>query len=585
MIKTLLNNQKKIFINTLKTQRNSNYVSYVFSFLVIGVLLYFLTVGVWRFSDQVTEPMLNGLLSYGFLIITVLIVLLGTPQVFKHLYAATDLGLLFTLPIPTRHIFWVKYLQSFIGVPFFCMLFFAVPVVTYGIATGVHILFYPVVMFVLLASVLIGLSLAYLFNLLLIQIVPASKANEMMTVMGMLAGLFGYLMYMIPNLATGGDLMGYLLSGLPLFPAWMPMRWASETLVHAMHGSFHFLLPFALFMILALFCIILTASLVEKGFRTGWIRLSEGASKKKKGAKGKATHKVHHPVVAIAKKELLAVKRDMREWFIFMPLIFFIIFPIIGFFSSGITLGEIRGFHEISWPIAQAFLLFVFALLNGQLAASSISREGKSVWLLRTLPLSGKQIAYGKLLISWLMPLILLTIFEIIVGVVLGWTLLQFIMGIVVKAFVSVGISAIGLCLGTIGAKYNPSNPQQRLNFGTAMLLMILSYVYLFIALIPYVILLVPTDALEFVTEISQGSGFWALVGSMFAVLLTWKAAYPGLILMLSVVVMVLFSLGIAALLTLVSARRIEKGIDIDIVNESSGKALTKNKAAGGSLY
>lgn len=585
MIKVLLMNQWKIFLNTMKSQRNSNYISYVVSFLVIGALLYFLTKGVWNVSDSITESVLAGILSYGFLIVVGLIVLLGTPQVFKHLYAATDLGLLFTLPIPTKNIFWIKYIQSFVGVPFFCFLFFVIPLVTYGVVTGANILFYPVLILVLLAIIIIGLSIAYLFNLVLIQFVPASKANEFMTVMSMLAGLFGYLMYMIPNLASEGSLMENLLSGLPLFPKWMPVTWGSEALVHAMNGSFDFLIPIALLLVLAIFSVMLTASLVEKGFRTGWIRLSEGGGrKKKKSTIKKAGHKLHHPVIAIAKKEGYAIKRDMREWLIFLPLAFFVIFPLFGLFSSGAKLSEIREFNEVSWPIAQAALLFIYALLNGQVAASSISREGTSIWILRTLPLSGKDIARGKLLISWLIPLTLLTVFECIVGIILGWTLLQFVIGIAVKAFITVGISAIGIWLGTIGAKYNPVNPQQRLKFGTAILLMVFSYVYLFLALIPYVILLVPTEAIEFASDINA-SGFWGMLASIFLTLLTWKASYPTLMVMFGIVVMLLFSIGIAAIFMSISARKIDKGIKIDIVNESSSGSRFKNKKAGGSLY
>lgn len=588
MMKALLNNQRKIILNTFKTQRNSNYISYVISFLVIGALLYFLTKGIWSLSDKITEPVLAGILSYGFLTAVGLIVLLGLPQVFKHLYAATDLGLLFTLPIPTRHIFWVKYIQSFIGVPFFCFLFFVLPLVTYGIATGANILFYPVAILVLLAVIVIGLSIAYLFNLVLIQIVPASKANEFMTVMSMLSGLFVYLMFMIPNFANDSSLAEMLLAGLPLFPEWMPVTWGSNAVVHAMNGSFNFLLPFVMLIVLALFSVMLTASLVEKGFRTGWIRLSEGGSKKKKkkGSKRKAAHKVDHPVIAIAKKEGYAIKRDMREWLVFLPLAFFIIFPLISLFSSGMKISDLRGYNEISWAIAQGFLLFIYALLNGQVAASTISREGKSVWILRTLPLSGKHIALGKLLISWLIPLILLTVFEIIVGIVLGWTPLQFIMGIAMKAFITVGISAVGIWLGTTGAKYNPTNPQQRLKFGTSIFLMVLSYLYLFLALIPFVVLLVPTEATPFVVEFSNdASGFFGVVASVLAGLLTWKAATPTLMIIMMIAVMLIFSLGIAAIFISLSANRIDKGIEIEFVNESSSKGLFKNKKPGGSLY
>lgn len=228
MIKVLLNNQRKILMNTFRTQPNKNYIGYFFSFAILTVLLYFLSKGVWAVGESISVPVLTGILSYGFLMIIGMIILLGLPQVFKHLYSATDLGLLFTLPIPTRHIFWVKYLQSFIGIPLMVFVFFVVPMFIYGILIGANLLYYPVMILVLISLNVIGLSLAYLFNLVLIQVVPASKANEFMTAMSVLSGIFVYLMFMIPNLANDRPLTEVLLSGLPLFPDWVPVSWARD---------------------------------------------------------------------------------------------------------------------------------------------------------------------------------------------------------------------------------------------------------------------------------------------------------------------------------------------------------------------
>src|SRR5699024_929210 len=148
-------------------------------------------------------------------------------------------------------------------------------------------------------------------------------------------------------------------------------------------------------------------------------------------------HRLHHPVVAVGIKEWYAIKRDVREWFVFMPLIFIIVFPLVGFFSSGAELSEMRGFSRISWPIAQGILLFIYAIVNGQVAAFSVAREGKSMWLLRSLPLSGRDIALGKLWISWSIPFVMLTGIEIIVGLLLGWGPLSFIIGIGSKAVIT----------------------------------------------------------------------------------------------------------------------------------------------------
>ncbi|MBN6205306.1 hypothetical protein JYK21_02490 [Ralstonia pickettii] len=586
MMKVLIKNQRRIFVNTLKSQDLKNYFAYLVTFAILAVLLFLFSKTIWGIAGSVTEPILAGIFSYSILIIIGMVILIGMPQVFKQLYSATDLEFLFTLPIKTKHVFLMKYTQGFIGTPLTVFLFFLVPLAAYGVASGANILYYFVLLLVLFAASIIGLSIAYLLNLIVIQILPANRANEFMTAMSFLSGLVVYLLFMLPQISNDRSFSESIMAGLPVFPDWMPISWGSDALIGAANGSMSFFLPMILFILLAGVSILLTTTLVEKGFRTGWIRLSEGGRKKKKRkTEKKRAQVVSHQIIAIGKKEWFSIKRDMREWMVFLPLAFFIIFPLIGFISGDVSLNELRGFSEISWPIAQGLLLFIYAMFNGQLAASAISREGLSAWVLRILPLSGRDIALGKLWISWLLPFIILTILECVIGVFLGWSWWQFIVGIVVKAGITIGMSAIGIWIGTIGARFNPTNPQQRLTFGTSIILLLLAYVYLAILSIPYALMLVPGEAAPFVVEMgAEISGFFGFVFSLFGVLLTWKASYPIIVISLGLLLMFILSIGIAWLFLYVSAKRIDRGVTIDIVSGTSGKTVFKRKS-GGSLY
>ncbi|GGP09106.1 putative ABC transporter permease subunit [Oceanobacillus neutriphilus] len=587
MMKHLIKNQQRIFVNTLRSQELKNYFAYLVIFAVLGALLFLFSQTIWNIAGSVTEPVLAGIFSYSLLMIIGMVILIGMPQVFKQLYSATDLEFLFTMPIKTKHIFLMKYLQSFIGTPLFAFFFFLIPFAAYGVASNANILYYFVLILVLFAASTIGLSIAYLLNLIVIQFVPASRANEFMTAMSFLSGLLVYLLFMLPQISSGRSFTESLMAGLPILPDWVPVSWGSNALIDATNGSLSFFLPLILFLLLTIVSILLTTTLVEKGFRTGWIRLSEGSGKKKKRKpKKERAQGVSHPVIAIGKKEWFSIKRDMREWMAFLPLAFLIVFPVIGFFMGGdVRLSDLHGFNDISWPIAQGFFLFIYALFNGQIAAAAISREGLSAWILRTLPLAGRDIALGKLWISWLLPFIILTILECIVGVFLGWTWWQFIFGIVVKAGITIGISSIGIWIGTIGAKFNPSNPQQRLTFGTSMFLLLLAYVYLAVLSIPYALMLVSGEAAPLVVEMgNDSSGFFGFVFNVFGVLLTWKASHPIVVISLGLLLMFILSFGIAWLFLSVSAKRINRGVTIDIVSETSGKSVFKRKS-GGSLY
>ncbi|GGK02181.1 hypothetical protein GCM10007063_25590 [Lentibacillus kapialis] len=583
MMKTLLMNQWKVFVNTMKTQPGKNYFSYIVMFAVFAVLLYWLSTGIWAFADGITEPVFAGIMSYGFLLVIGFIILLGLPQVFKHLYAATDLYLLFTMPIPTRYIFWIKYLQSFVGVPLLVFVLYSVPLFVYGAFIGASVLYYPVATLVLISVIVIGLSIAYVFNLLLVQIVPASKANEFMTVMSVLSGILVYLLFMIPNLVNDRPMSEMILAGLPLFPEWVPVTWASDAIIGAAAGSVDFLVPLLMIMALASIFFILTSTLVERGFRTGWVKLSEGKGKKRKRAGiKKSGPKLNPPILAVGKKEWFAIKRDMREWLVFMPIIFFLVFGFFGTMSGGASISDLRGPNEITWPITQAILLFIYAMFNGQIASSTIAREAKSLWILNVLPLSGKDIAFGKLWISWLIPFVILTVIEIVAGLFFGWTLMQFISGILIKALITVGISSIGMWLGSIGAKYNPANPQNRLKFGTALLLIIASYVYLFLALIPFVMLLIPIEVVDFAQEVSHNvDGFFGWIASFVYAVLSWKVVNPIMVIIAGILLTLIFSLSVAYLFTMMSARKIDQGIEIEMVHDTKSKPLLGKKAGG----
>src|SRR5699024_4468436 len=136
-------------------------------------------------------------------------------------------------PIKTRHIFWLKYLKTFVFVPLFTILLFIVPLTVYGIASGASLFYYPVVLIVLTAVSLIGLSIAFLLNLLLVQIIPAHRANEFVTVVSFLSGILTYFLIMSPSMRNDGDLLESIVTGLPIFPKWIPLTWGSEAVVYA----------------------------------------------------------------------------------------------------------------------------------------------------------------------------------------------------------------------------------------------------------------------------------------------------------------------------------------------------------------
>src|SRR5699024_1565476 len=101
MMKVLMNKQRKIIMNTLKTRNGKQLIGYVITLIVISGLLLLLSKGVLAVSGSITVPVFAGISTYGFLIIIGFIVLFGLLQVFRVLYTVKDMQLLFTMAIVT----------------------------------------------------------------------------------------------------------------------------------------------------------------------------------------------------------------------------------------------------------------------------------------------------------------------------------------------------------------------------------------------------------------------------------------------------------------------------------------------------
>ncbi|HLS35539.1 MAG TPA: hypothetical protein VK061_04835 [Bacillota bacterium] len=563
--------------NSIRTARLQTIIGTFIAVVFIGIFIVFIGRFIWRFSEQITVNVLEGLLGFGFVIVFALVILMGLGQVFKSLFDSSDLEMLFAMPIPTKSIFWMKFIQSYFSTALFMFVVMIVPMYIYGFAVQAPFVYFVVSFISLLAITLISLSIIYLINLLLIQILPARRANEFLMVTSFISGIVVFLMIRLPDMLLDRPVSEVILKGLPLFPDWLPISWASRSIIATLDGEGSVLLPLALLIIMTVVFMIVSAMLVERSFLTGWVQMGEKSSRKrrrKKTTKGGKKSSLKRPVVALTVKEWNLVKRDLREWLTLMPIFFFFVFGLIGFFGSGVDMSEVRNYPKISWMLVQGMFLFVIALTNGTVAAASIGREGQSFWMSKVLPMTGWQLTLGKFWISWLMPFLIVLVLDIVLFFVLNWSILFFLLGIVIKIFISAGISSMGVWIGTIGGRYNPTNPNQRLSFGSTILLMALSYGYLLIALIPMVYAGLPTDILSNIdAHISTDRTIMAeFFASLITTPLLLKVKYPLLMNSLAIIVLLIFVFGVTYMFLSLSAKRFEKGFSIDMISGKSTK-------------
>jgi ABC-2 type transport system permease protein len=93
--------------------------------------------------------------------------------------------------------------------------------------------------------------------------------------------------------------------------------------------------------------------------------------------------------------------------------------------------------------------------------SSSISLEGKSLWIMKTLPVTTSQVFWSKMMINILLIIIPSSISLILLGIVFGFQWLYYICGLVFIAAAAFGISMFGLLMNLAFPKLAYENEQE----------------------------------------------------------------------------------------------------------------------------
>jgi ABC-2 type transport system permease protein len=264
---------------------------------------------------------------------------------------------------------------------------------------------------------------------------------------------------------------------------WSPLSWAGQGLVDV--GQGHWLagagLMAATLLVTGLvFGLALSTS--ERLYFSGWASLQNNRRKPRARANGKAApvarparenrvaRLIPTPLRAILVKDLLVYRRDLRNLSqLVTPLILGVVYAIgllqtggQGVPDDGETPSLVRNaVNSLLIYGDVALALFLGWMLAANLAGRSFSHEGRNYWLLKTAPLSARQLLMAKFLVAFLPTLIVCGVYLVVLQLLKGESLPGMLVSLVSLAFMLAGLTGIYLSFGVQGAKFNWESPQQ----------------------------------------------------------------------------------------------------------------------------
>lgn len=593
--KLLLANQLRVNLNKIRHWSLGVWLSV--GAASVGILAFFIYLGFLAYGALRVMPPETG---EGFLALIFMLgiagqLFFGVTIAFVTLYMSDDLELLFMSPVSLRAVFAVKSLtvagSNFLAAMVFCFL----PGIFYGLLFQAELLYYLFVLLVGCGLWIIGTALAILLNLVVMRVVPPHRSREAIGFIGILGGIIIAITAQLPNIIMYGgqqvDITEWLVRQTEMLRimGYFPWGWGSQALAGGLSGNLLSGLGWSLLLLFAgLFIFSFAFILLEKGFRRGWVSISQS-----EGGRRRSKRRIHRYISqyqnntriwfaeqesatgatssitgiwAIAKKDLLYMRRDTREWFGYtVPIIIMIFF-----------IGQFLFFQAEMMQTSMIMVLIIYSIMfSGNMALQSFGREGESDWFLNSVPLAGWPVVWGKLLGAVIPTLVLMEVLLVGTALALGMSASLSLMLAVGAILLTLGASAIGLFYSINNCRYDPDSPQHRISPGASLMMYIVNLIFMLILALGIVYLMPPVELMTVLPELSSvkmKSGFFNGLISIFIFLskpLLWTAP-------LRIIMGIVVSFGAWALVFFgfmaATVRQSKKGFRVELVTGSKKK-------------
>lgn len=461
--------------------------------MLIGMYTWLVALMMPAFQSLQMEKVLLGLLL---LVSMVFVFFMGMIYLIGTLFFARDTEFLASLPIPQRTVFAAKFSQVLLGEIGTGILLLAPPFIVYGVMSGAGVLFWLAALLVVLIAPCIPLALSALLSLVLMRFTALWRRRDLITVIGsvlLIVGVFviqGFMMSSMPEEMTEQTLMALIAdnSGVlrMVVSAFPPAGWAAEGLM----GSGTQLLLFAGVSALALALVVVIAGRI---YYSGAMAQLETASVQRAVKINSKTIRRHSSIYAMFMREWRALVRT--PVYVLNGLTTVVIGPLlllIPMLFQGSPSNDMEALMSMVYGLVDNGILllvlvglFVGISVISPAASTTVSREGKLFWLLRTLPVSPQRQIMAKFLfgmsIALLTMLLLAATSVIFLGLDIGVVAAALLLGLL-ASIAPLGLSQL---LDVLRPKLAWNNETEAIKQNmNAMLGMVIGWAY--VALLGY---------------------------------------------------------------------------------------------------
>ncbi|MDQ6768359.1 MAG: hypothetical protein M3Z54_00025 [Gemmatimonadota bacterium] len=463
---------------------------FILFFLVGGVFWTFVFGMLYRLLryfrgiPEIGALLAGKLLGLMFVSLFGILILSNVVTALSSFFLAKDLDLLVAAPVDWLRLYGAKLLETTAHSSWMVLLI-ATPVLTaYGISYHGGLLYPLIALASMLPFLFIPAAIGSAVTLLLVNIFPARRTRDILSVIAVLAAAGVVLLFRLvrPERLARPEGFRSLVEFISLLrsptSSWMPSEWAAQGIMGWLRQDPE-LLPFYMLWSTAAAAVVVGAVLHRYLFTRGFSKSQESGERwVRQGAIGRRVAKLLTPWGVMRRelvlKEMRLFFRDTTQW---SQLILLTVLVVVYVFN--IKFLPLRGegvtfFLQNVIPFVNLILAgFVLASIATRFIFPGISLEGRTLWLLRSSPLEMRQLLWSKFWVGTLPLLGLALILVFATDVMLQVSGFMMAVSIFTITMMTFAIAGLALGFGALYPKFNTENAAQiPTSFGGLVLMM-----------------------------------------------------------------------------------------------------------------
>jgi len=403
------------------------------------------------------------------------ILFFGIFYILGALFLARDTEFLASLPIRQSSVFLSKFILVLMGEYPIALFFMLPPVIIYGTGAQKGILYYIAALICILLLPIVPLVISSLLSMVLMNVVSRSRRRELIIIIGSLVlflALFAgqnFLFSRIPENSSEMELYLKILQSRDGLVEWSgrifpPSVWITKALSHTGAEAIKNL---GYLILLSAACFVPVWMLSSLIYQRGATAQLEA---EKKTVRKELTYKGSSPVMVIFKNEWKIILRT--PVYALNSLIGIIVGPVLmamplfgGTFAQDPDLQALfslidRFGSSSARVLIISGVLTLFGCFNAAIS-STYSREGNSLWILKSIPVKPQVQAAGKLMAGYSISLLCAVATSLAMALSLRLSFGVWLSGTVLSAAALFPVCLAGILIDIARPKLNWNNPTE----------------------------------------------------------------------------------------------------------------------------